>query len=469
MSRNLPRLNKPSKSSSKTPRVPTTADAQDRRLSGLTAEERRQAQLNPGLKPENQIKAYNDEIKKVEARIKRLEPAFKGVQDSLTKAFGFLFEGTILTYPDAKAKLDTLRRQKSTLENLLRNFRSSTNPSKESQKPQEDKKEGAAPPATAEEPGTPAAPLAVIYNAGAVNDAYFKIDQSFFKKQSDSKGYARGATEIDSYIYSGNTPKTTVLDAVELWKNSSSGKGMIQTWKPPGTTPQAAMDGSWTGLSTSKTFQRYGFQFLYNPGNISMSYGGVPDIDPSMMSSGTEEYLLQNPSVFKSAINFDVLINRMFDMQYLGPGGKLKGDTDVNKIYSGKIPTDRDLKKIYNRGTMYDVEFLLQTMFSYAPLATQLRNKTSDVGYLGAFPVEMHLGNKLRYVVLIDSINVNHVIFDHRMVPLFTNVSISARRIPDFKAGVISDASQSSTIVPGSSLNPNAPGAGALLRGVSIR
>jgi hypothetical protein len=438
MSRQRPRFDKPSKKGSKNPPVP------------LNAEDRRLANLNPA-KPENRIAAYKAAIDKLEKQIKRLEPNFVGVND-LVSRIGIFTEFGFLEYLPAKAKLENLRRQKEVQELRLRTYKSSLNPSRKSQKRNEGKKGSNTPPATSEEPGAPPptpGPPPVIYNAGAVKDAYFKMDQSLFKKQTDPKGYARGVTEIDGYIYSGNTPTATVINAIDLWKNSTSGKGMIQTYMPEGGFPPSYSTGETSGgFGDPKTMKRYGFQFLYNPGNITMTYGGVPDIDIGLLTSGKEEYNFMNPSIFKSGITFDVLINRMFDMQYLGPGGKLKGETQLSQIYSGKIPTDRDLKRIYNRGTMYDLEFLLQTMFGTAPLTTQLRDKTWDIGFLGPSPVEMHLGNKLRYKVLIESINVNHVIFDHRMVPLFTSVSISARRIPDYKVGEISDASQSSNITP---------------------
>jgi hypothetical protein len=84
---------------------------------------------------------------------------------------------------------------------------------------------------------------------------------------------------------------------------------------------------------------------------------------------------------------------------------------------------------------------LFNTMFSYKPIVSQLRGRTSDMGYLGAFPVEMHLGNSLRYVAIIDSINVNHVIFTDQMVPIFSTVSISAKRVPDYQGGAVTDGS----------------------------
>lgn len=469
MSRQRPRFDKPSKQGSKNPPVP------------LSAEDRRLANLNPG-KPENRIAAYKAAIDKLDAQIKRLEPNFVGV-NNLVSQIGIFTEFGFLTYVDARAKLENLRRQKSVQELRLRTYKSSLNPSRESKKPKGNKNSSKQPPTTSGEPSTPP-PVAtpglppVIYNAGAVKDIYIPETRSLFKSQVDSKGYARdGGVGIDSFVHSG--PPSSVLDAIDLWKNSTASKGMIQTWSPSGSKPQYVMDDMFTTLSGTKSFQRYGFQFLYNPSDITMNYGGVPDIDPSMMSSGTEDYLLTNPSVYRSEIKFDILLNRMSDIQYLGPGGKLKGPggtpigpeneaAAISRLYNGKLPTGKDLKKIYNKGTMYDIEFLLQTMFSYSPLATELRNRTSDIGYLGAFPVEMHLGNKLRYVVIIDSINVRHAIFDHRMVPIYSTVSINARRIPDYLNSGVTDAAISSTISGNQSLNPNLPGRGALQGGRGI-
>lgn len=288
--------------------------------------------------------------------------------------------------------------------------------------------------------GIPATPptsysQTVTYNVSAVKEAYFYTGMSFVNK-ADTDWSGAGATDkFDNIIWSGNTPGK-VNDANDLWATSvsSNSKGMIQTWNPPGGRGGYInpTDSNFTTLSTSNSVQRYGFQFLYNPTTIEMSYGGVADVDPGMQSSGTEEFLLSNPSVFKSTINLQVVINRMFDFQYINQDGIKSGQ--ISDFYAGNVPTTNDLKRIYERGTMYDVEFLLQTMFPYEPIESQLRGKTSDIGFLGASPVELHLGNKLRYVAQINNISVNHVIFDNRMVPLFTTISISTNRIPDYRA-----------------------------------
>ncbi len=275
----------------------------------------------------------------------------------------------------------------------------------------------------------------VIYNASTVKESYFYTGMSFVNK-SDPDWQGSGATDkFDGAIWSGNTPGK-INDARDLWKNTvaTNSKGMIQTWLPPGNRASyvSGTDSNFTTLSSGQSIQRYGFQFLYNPTTIDMHYGGVADVDPGMQSSGTEEYLLGGPNVFQSTIGIQVVINRMFDFQYINKTGLKSGQ--ISDFYSGNVPTNSDLKTIYDKGTMYDVEYLLQTMFPFEPYESQLRGKTSDIGFLGASPVELHLGNKLRYVAQINNISVNHVIFDTRMVPLFTTISISTNRIPDYKA-----------------------------------
>lgn len=311
---------------------------------------------------------------------------------------------------------------------------------------------------------------AIKYNAPAVKEAYFYAGKSFYN-EADPDWQGRGATDrMDSYIWSGNTP-SKVNDASELWKTSQASKGIIQTWTPPfGISGGISADGNWATFDAGSAIQRYGFQFIYNPTTISMSYGGVQDVDPGYAASGQEEFLIQNPSVFQSTINLEIIINRMYDMKYLSSKGLKSGQP--GDFYSGNVPDTKTLKEIYKKGTMYDVEFLLQTMFPYEPVASQLRGKTADVGFLGAMPVELHLGNSLRYVAQINGINVNHVIFDNRMVPLFTTISVSTNRIPDYQ-GIKNDTGggggSGGTTTRGSTGTTSVPGGGSLIGGRGIQ
>ena len=176
-----------------------------------------------------------------------------------------------------------------------------------------------------------------------------------------------------------------------------------------------------------------------------MAYGGVQDIDMSVYTAGIEKFNMWNQA--RSTVSFELLLNRMPDMKYIDPkgAGYVKQGVNYPRDVYDRTPKNSELEMIYSMGTMYDVEFLLRVLLGYR-LKSQLRgNKwTADVGWITPRPVELHLGNSLRYLVNITSLAVNHVIFNERMVPLYSTVSISGSRIPDFDNSV-SDGSRPTT------------------------
>jgi hypothetical protein len=199
-----------------------------------------------------------------------------------------------------------------------------------------------------------------------------------------------------------------------------------------------------------------------------MAYAGAPQVDIGLETSGDDKVPLIGSSVTSSTVTFNVIINRMNDFKYLDSliydtsearyieafvpaRGKVKLNnlsSLFGEVYShtGNHPVQRqnsgaanevssindELTQIKELGTMYDIEYLLRTLLGYQ-LKSNLRNVfTSDIGYLGAYPVELHLGNNLRYLGIIDGFNVSHTIFNQNMVPVFSNVSITFSRLPDF-------------------------------------
>lgn len=281
----------------------------------------------------------------------------------------------------------------------------------------------------------------VEYNVSAVKEAYFLPNMSFFNKV-DPEWTGKGAKDkFDSEeLYAKNTP-AKVAAAKKLWEDGLASKGMIQTHIPPGKQKTQFHDGSGnlSDFNGQKSLKRYGFQFIYNPETVTMTYGGVPPVDPNMMASGIEEYNMMAPSLASSTVQFTVVLNRMFDLKYIGPGGTLNSDVPIEKLWPANSPDAKTLKTIYEKGTMYDIEFLLKTLFNIDSFPSQLRGNTVDIGYLGAMQVQLHLGKNLRYVVIIESINVNHSIFNSKMVPMISSVSIVARRIPDYRNSKIVD------------------------------
>jgi hypothetical protein len=190
-----------------------------------------------------------------------------------------------------------------------------------------------------------------------------------------------------------------------------------------------------TSFSTKK-FNPTGFQFLYNPASVDMNYSGMLGVDPNMETNGLDQF---NPlGVYTQAtISFNVLINRMFDFRYYDPGTGLI-DTKYKKIknlYFPRQPEVTEQRDIYKKGTMYDVEHLLRAVLGFGMPSYLGRNmsdgKTADLGFITGIPVELHLGSNLRYLGNVTELRVSHVLFDQRMVPIFTNLSISFARLVD--------------------------------------
>jgi hypothetical protein len=138
-------------------------------------------------------------------------------------------------------------------------------------------------------------------------------------------------------------------------------------------------------------------------------------------------------------VSFQLLINRMNDMKYVDYLIKNPNELKTFYPYIPPVGTDYqrdwtgDLKRIRDMGTMYDVEFLLRTLIGYELPSVLRGSQTADVGYLGAYPVELHLGKNLRYLVTIDSFSLNHTIFTQDMIPVFSNLSITCNRLPEYQ------------------------------------
>jgi hypothetical protein len=280
-----------------------------------------------------------------------------------------------------------------------------------------------------------------------------------------------------TYVTNGNKPHL-VKEAKELWAGAQPYKGMIQSYIVPG---KLAKDGNWfspkdvlVGNLRNINSRRYGFQFLYNPSTVSMHYAGAPQVDIGLQTSGADKVNLIGSGVTSSSVTFQLLLNRMQDMKYINaiqvngnsqtnrkngyfvntpdstvrtwvPANNTPRGIDFKQVYShsanhpdvaddgtGVTNVWEEVRKIKELGTMYDVEYLLRTLLGYE-LHSGMRNRyTADIGYLGAYPVELHLGKNLRYLVTIDSFEISHTIFTQDMIPVFTNLQITCNRLPDF-------------------------------------
>ena len=241
------------------------------------------------------------------------------------------------------------------------------------------------------------------------------------------------ANTIDpQYVLPGNYG-----DAMDAWTNKvPSGRGAFQMDRQTNTAEaivHASKNAAATGvIDTTK----YGFKFLYNPNTVTMSWGSVMQTDPVFEASGKDEFIPGTSNLISSTIDFSLVLNRIQDFTYINENGLIKTKDNPYGTFATKNGNPNDeFKQIYEKGTMYDIEYLFRTMHgsgSYVSYHSVLQGGiTADPGWLPVRPIELHLGNKLRYRVRIQSLSVNHTIFNARMIPILTTVTISCQRYWD--------------------------------------
>jgi len=234
--------------------------------------------------------------------------------------------------------------------------------------------------------------------------------------------------QLPSMIPAGTS---SVDDAYNFWTNQDYGKGAIQMDRKTNTIELAANAKKEAALNKIKFDDKmYGFRFNYNPTTVNMSWGAIAGANPVYESAGKDPAAPMAQNLISSYLTFDIILNRIQDLALLDSTGKyIYGENPYPWEISA---TDR--KTIVNKGTMYDLEYLFRTMHGYAfytNFSSTLMGQTNDPGWLPVRPVELHLGNKLRYRVRISGLEVVHKIFSAKMVPLLSVVSITCMRYWD--------------------------------------
>ena len=251
-------------------------------------------------------------------------------------------------------------------------------------------------------------------------------------------GYKYNAPMVRSEYFTDRSPqtKTTVrgvsgagnfTDARDMFAGTGVAKGTMQM--PFDLTKSAAWKNK-TGIYKEDPTM-YGFKFLYNPTEVSMGWGMLETVDPNVIRSNAAGGIAPVTGIGLSTIDFTLLLNRISDMNFLDESGLAPGEDNPYPGFDDKSRVE-DLKTIYKKGTMYDLEYLFKVL--NGPSATHqtiLNGQSADWGFLIGTQVELFLGDGLRYLVRVNGINVNHTIFNDRMVPVLSQVSISCGRYND--------------------------------------
>jgi hypothetical protein len=258
------------------------------------------------------------------------------------------------------------------------------------------------------------------YNAPMVGEAYF------------------GNNSFEDSILEGNfVDQGTYTDARQAWKGVTGGRGTIQMdAKFLESYAISAQSKSSTPLKIDP--QKYGFKFLYNPQTVSMAWGVLQNMDPNFEATGQDKFQVISTALMTSTVSFELMLNRIKDFDYVDTYGLSSGLIESpSKRSAAKNPypspvANKDLAEIYEKGTMYDLEYLIKTLNGpNATFTSDLNGETADRGWLRPTIVELHLGNKLRYRVRVSEFAVNHVIFNSRMVPMLSTVKLTCNRFID--------------------------------------
>lgn len=253
-------------------------------------------------------------------------------------------------------------------------------------------------------------PVVYNYNAPMIKTAY--LSGSGTQQQTAS----RSISDPGNYT-----------DAKVAWSEEArAARGTIQMSLTYATNQSSAN-------STSKSTYDdtlYGFKFLYNPKEVAMSWGIAEGVNWDVVSTGLDKSTPVGLGLMTSTVSFSLLVNRTGDMGFLDSNGLLSG-LDINKIYPYNVSSE-DLKLIYKKGTMYDIEYLFRTINGLNSIYdSNLNGKTADQGWLNGTPVELHLGDGMRYLVRIGAMDVNHTIFNERMVPILSTINLTCHRFYD--------------------------------------
>lgn len=238
------------------------------------------------------------------------------------------------------------------------------------------------------------------------------------------------------------------------WNGVTASRGTIQMSKmfaENALTADEKANAKKAGIKINTT--PYGFRFLYNPTDVSMAWGIVDAFSPQYAASGANGMTGVAAGLMKGTISFTLLLNRVNDMSILYPDGSYVQDIYEELKYP-KDPPQKETQMIYERGTMYDIEYLFRAMSGfYADYESGLNGTTADKGWLQPIPMELHLGAGLRYLVRVSSLDLKHMMFNERMVPILTTVNIVCTRYYDTKTGLDQNGEFDRSVY-----NPESPG-----------
>lgn len=198
------------------------------------------------------------------------------------------------------------------------------------------------------------------------------------------------------------------------------------------------MDPSTPNQGPGSADPRYGFQFLYNPSEITTNVAVNTDITPT-----SEDKFAKVVGAFPSgeALTVSILLDRTNDFfclrshtntQKQYSSGTMNGymTGDFSQYYKHSLEKDfsknftKKLSDLINLGTISDVEYLYKAINGPNWVNPATGRETSDIGFLSPTLLRIDIG-PLSYIGYVSNLVVTHNAFTQSMIPIRTTLSVS--------------------------------------------
>ena len=201
---------------------------------------------------------------------------------------------------------------------------------------------------------------------------------------------------------------------------------------PSEVDPEAEGAIDWTNADALvEPGKRYGFRFHYNPSSLEFGIEQRSDVNPAIVMSMPTRVMPITNGNGNNTISVRLFLNRIEDYSLIKYNSKSKQFELLDEsMYGGKKLSQEDMKGIVERGTMWDMEYFFRACIG-RPFKSEFRGTTADFGFIFGVPLELKLGQTMRYYGRITGASYAHTSFTPNMVPLFTELSFTYVRYPD--------------------------------------
>ena len=195
------------------------------------------------------------------------------------------------------------------------------------------------------------------------------------------------------------------------------------------------VDAEYTNSNKKNTGKdpRYGFQFLWNPTEITTAVSVNLDITPT-----SEDKFAKVVGAFPSGEMLTVTAvldrtNDFFSIKSLPRGASYNeiANKMVHFYQHGSLEENftretvvRKIKELQKYGTLADIEYLYKAINGPGWKNIATNRESSDIGFLAPTLLKIELG-PISYIGYVNDITVNHTTFTKSMIPIRSTVSIS--------------------------------------------